>query len=153
MNDNRPERRPEMRAADSDRDQIAERLADALAEGRLDMGEYDARLAQAMGAKTLGELERIVDDLPLSRSQVEQEQKAAEERRRDAARKAMLDRWRGWIGIAVLLNVIWLFTVISSGHFNFYWPAIPLGIMAAVNFAHGISGGGDRDRRRDRRYR
>jgi hypothetical protein len=150
MNDNRPERRPEMRAADSDRDQIAERLADALAEGRLDMGEYDARLAQAMGAKTLGELERIVDDLPLSKAQVEQEQRAAEERRRDAARKAMLDRWRGWIGIAVLLNVIWLFTVISSGDFIFYWPAFPLGIMAAINLAHGLGNGDDRNRRRYR---
>lgn len=146
MNDNRPERRPEMRAADSDRDQIAERLADALAEGRLDLTEYDARLAQAMSAKTLGELERIVDDLPLSKAQVEQEKRAAEERRRDAARRAMVDRWRGWFGIAVLLNVIWLFTVISSGELLFYWPAIPLGIMAAINLGQS-AGGGDRRRR------
>lgn len=138
MNDNRPERRPDMRAADSDRDQIAERLADALAEGRLDLGEYDTRLQQAMTAKTLGELERIVDDLPLSKAQLERERLAAEERRRNAARKAMLDRWRGWLGIAVLLNVIWLFTVINSGfEFQTYWPAIPLGIMAVINLAHG----------------
>jgi Domain of unknown function (DUF1707) len=144
MNDNRPERRPDMRAADSDRDQIAERLADALAEGRLDLGEYDTRLQQAMAAKTLGELERIVDDLPLSKAQLESERQAAEERRRNAARKAMMDRWRGWFGIAVLLNVIWLFTVVSSGNFVFYWPALPLGIMAAINLAHGAGDGRNR---------
>jgi hypothetical protein len=148
MNDNRPERRPEMRAADSDRDQIAERLADALAEGRLDLGEYDVRLQQALGAKTLGELERIVDDLPLSKAQLEREKQAAEERRREAARKAMLDRWRGWLGIAALLNVIWLFTVISTQEWVFYWPALPLGIMAAINLAHGAGGGNDSSRRR-----
>jgi hypothetical protein len=49
--------------------------------------------------------------------------------------------------------VIWLFTVISSQDFVFYWPAFPLGIMAAINLAHGLGNGDDRNRRDRRRYR
>ncbi|MFF3289759.1 DUF1707 domain-containing protein [Streptomyces sp. NPDC003023] len=55
---------PEMRASDAEREQVAERLRDAVAEGRLDMDEFDQRLDIAYRARTRGELEPLVRDLP-----------------------------------------------------------------------------------------
>jgi hypothetical protein len=55
---------PEMRASDSERERVAERLREAMAEGRLDMEEFTERLDTAYRARTHGELEPLVSDLP-----------------------------------------------------------------------------------------
>ncbi|MFD6416908.1 DUF1707 domain-containing protein [Streptomyces sp. NPDC060194] len=55
---------PELRASDADRERVADRLRDALAEGRLDMEEFGHRLDAAYGARTYGELEPLTADLP-----------------------------------------------------------------------------------------
>lgn len=55
---------PEMRASDAERERVAERLRDAVAEGRLDMDEFEQRLDAAYRARTHGELEPLVRDLP-----------------------------------------------------------------------------------------
>lgn len=55
---------PDMRASDAERERIAERLRDAVAEGRLDMDEFEERLDAAYKARTHGELEPLVRDLP-----------------------------------------------------------------------------------------
>ncbi|MFD9222873.1 DUF1707 domain-containing protein [Streptomyces sp. NPDC060064] len=56
---------PEMRASDSERERVAERLREAVAEGRLDMEEFEQRLDAAYRARTHGELEPLVSDLPV----------------------------------------------------------------------------------------
>src|ERR1051325_12234025 len=56
--------REDMRASDGDRSEIAERLKTALDEGRLDLTEYDERLQKTYQAKTYGELEGLLSDLP-----------------------------------------------------------------------------------------
>lgn len=55
---------PGTRASDAEREQIAERLREAMAEGRLDMEEFDERLGLAYRARTHGELVPLVYDLP-----------------------------------------------------------------------------------------
>ncbi|MGW3951405.1 DUF1707 SHOCT-like domain-containing protein [Streptomyces sp. NPDC004752] len=55
---------PELRASDADRERVAEVLRDALAEGRLDMEEFDQRLDATYKARTYGELAPITRDLP-----------------------------------------------------------------------------------------
>ncbi|WP_156726655.1 DUF1707 SHOCT-like domain-containing protein [Streptomyces apocyni] len=55
---------PELRASDTDRERVAERLRDAVAEGRLDMEEFEQRLDAAYKARTYGELEPLTRDLP-----------------------------------------------------------------------------------------
>ncbi|MGW7264769.1 DUF1707 SHOCT-like domain-containing protein [Streptomyces sp. NPDC054842] len=55
---------PELRASDADRERVAEVLRDALAEGRLDMDEFEERLEAAYRARTYGELAPITRDLP-----------------------------------------------------------------------------------------
>ncbi|MGW0562594.1 DUF1707 SHOCT-like domain-containing protein [Streptomyces sp. NPDC003016] len=56
---------PEMRASDAERERVAEVLRDAVAEGRLDMEEFDQRLDAVYKARTHGELEPLVRDLPV----------------------------------------------------------------------------------------
>ncbi|MBC2863533.1 DUF1707 SHOCT-like domain-containing protein [Streptomyces mexicanus] len=58
---------PELRASDADRERVAEVLRDALAEGRLDMEEFEERLEAAYKARTYGELTPLTRDLPAGR--------------------------------------------------------------------------------------
>ncbi|MGW1723150.1 DUF1707 SHOCT-like domain-containing protein [Streptomyces sp. NPDC002306] len=55
---------PELRASDADRERVAEVLRDAVAEGRLDMEEFEERLEATYTARTYGELAPITRDLP-----------------------------------------------------------------------------------------
>ncbi|MBA2808720.1 DUF1707 and DUF2154 domain-containing protein [Streptomyces sp. KM273126] len=54
----------ELRASDADRDRIADILRDALAEGRLTADEHAERVEGVLAAKTVGELEVFIRDLP-----------------------------------------------------------------------------------------
>ncbi|MFB7737904.1 DUF1707 domain-containing protein [Streptomyces sp. NPDC056112] len=56
---------PELRASDADRERVVEHLRDALAEGRLDMTEFEERLEAAYRARTYGELAPLTRDLPV----------------------------------------------------------------------------------------
>jgi hypothetical protein len=53
-----------LRAADADRERVAERLRKSHAEGRLDLAEFQQRVERCYEAKTVGELEELVTDLP-----------------------------------------------------------------------------------------
>ncbi|WP_406100268.1 DUF1707 domain-containing protein [Streptomyces sp. NBC_01013] len=53
-----------MRASDTERERIAETLREAVAEGRLEMEEFEQRLDAAYKARTHGELKPLVRDLP-----------------------------------------------------------------------------------------
>ncbi|GGW77797.1 DUF1707 SHOCT-like domain-containing protein [Streptomyces lomondensis] len=55
---------PDLRASDADRERVAGILRDALAEGRLDMEEFEERLDATYRARTYGELAPITRDLP-----------------------------------------------------------------------------------------
>src|SRR5579871_2439118 len=61
-------RRATLRASDQDREQVAERLRHAAVEGRLLAEELEHRLARALRARTYGELDPLVSDLPVERS-------------------------------------------------------------------------------------
>ena len=54
----------QMRAADTDRDQVADLLRTAAAEGRITFDELDQRVSQAYAAKTFADLQAITHDLP-----------------------------------------------------------------------------------------
>jgi hypothetical protein len=56
-----------LRASDADREHVVDRLRNAAAEGRLAAHELEQRVAAALRARTYGELDATVSDLPSSR--------------------------------------------------------------------------------------
>jgi DUF1707 SHOCT-like domain len=60
-------RRSALRASDADREHVVERLREAAAEGRLLAEELEHRLGAALSARTYGELDAVVADLPRDR--------------------------------------------------------------------------------------
>jgi hypothetical protein len=63
-------RRSSIRASDDDRERVAERLRHAAGEGRLLAHELEERLGKALRARTYGELDEVVWDLPGARAGV-----------------------------------------------------------------------------------
>lgn len=59
-----PAAAPALRASDADRERVVDRLRDAVAEGRLDMDEFEERLEAAYRSRTYAELEPLTRDLP-----------------------------------------------------------------------------------------
>ncbi len=53
-----------MRVSDAERQDVADRLAEHFASGRLDQAEFDDRVGRAMGAKTRADLGGLFADLP-----------------------------------------------------------------------------------------
>jgi hypothetical protein len=58
-----PPSSPALRASDADRDQVIELLRAAVADGRLDQGEFDERLDAALAARTIDALAPLTADL------------------------------------------------------------------------------------------
>lgn len=124
-----------MRAADVDRTRVAQRLQVAVDEGRLGLADYDERLQAAYAARTYDELERVTADLPapaVDHVAVAREETAA------ARRHEWSEGWRSWAGAALVMIAIWGGTSLVSGTLLPFWPAIPLGIWAAVVLASAL---------------
>jgi hypothetical protein len=58
-----PPSSPALRASDADRDRVIELLRAAIADGRLDLAEFDERLDTALAARTIDELAPLTADL------------------------------------------------------------------------------------------
>jgi hypothetical protein len=57
-------KRSSLRASDADRELVAERLKQAATDGRILAHEFEDRLAAALRARTYGDLDDVVADLP-----------------------------------------------------------------------------------------
>ncbi|HEY1622248.1 MAG TPA: DUF1707 domain-containing protein [Streptosporangiaceae bacterium] len=55
---------PEVRASDQEREAVLQRVQQAFAEGRLDDTEFDERMRATLAARTHGELDVLLTDLP-----------------------------------------------------------------------------------------
>ncbi len=56
---------PQLRASDSDRQAVADQLNQSVGDGRLTLAEFSDRVGAAYAARTRGELDVLVDDLPV----------------------------------------------------------------------------------------
>jgi len=127
------------RASDADRDRTATALREHMAAGRLTLEEFNERLDKAYSAKTLGELDDLMEDLPrtdlgqlpdvslrnqaLTRRPAESIE-AGQGRLSPAWRAA----WGSWLAISLCAFVIWLVSGASGGLW-FLWVAGPLGAL------------------------
>ncbi|WP_051580679.1 DUF1707 SHOCT-like domain-containing protein [Pseudonocardia acaciae] len=138
------------RAGDADRQKVADRLRQALDDGRLTLLEYDERLRAAYGSLTYGELAKVTSDLPATAPAAPPEQ--APPKAPSPARSYLIRQGRGWLGGAVITNGIWAAT--SGFDWHHYWPGVVLPIWAAAIAAKLVSGGfredGEKSRHRDR---
>jgi hypothetical protein len=155
------ERREDLRAADADRQFVAERLRDALNEGRLSLGEYDDRLKEAYAARTYGDLDRLLGDLPTVASQQHSQVAPASPAGPVAAPQPapapmgapppppgtgrpmarwLVTVWSAWAAAVFINIVIWLLVSLSTGELAYFWPMWVAGPWGAVLLALSVSG-------------
>jgi hypothetical protein len=137
-----------LRAADIDRQKIAEQLKAALDEGRLSLHEYDDRVREAYGASTYKELLVLVNDLPKPGL-------SAEEVRAEARRKArrmpteIMVLWTIWSALAAVNLVVFGILVATVDSDIYPWPIWLLVPAAAL----GVATMGTQSIRRQQRRR
>jgi hypothetical protein len=141
------DQRDRMRAADSDRETVVARLRTALSEGRLELDEFDERVAEAYRAKTYADLDRLLTDLPgvtpVSRSQlaptppVPAPVPAASPGTVPRWLAALWGTWAAAVGINV---VIWLLVSLSTTDLVYFWPMWVAGPWGAVLVAATVGG-------------
>jgi hypothetical protein len=129
--------RDEMRAADADRQTVADKLKIALDEGRLDLHEYDERLQQAYAAKTYGDLDRLLTDLPVVAPQAAATPAVSHDH---ATAEWLRHVWGSWVSAVMITTVIWAITSLSSGELLYYWPAWVAGPWGAILLWSTIGG-------------
>lgn len=115
-----------MRAGDADRDTTITVLRESFAEGRLSQDEFDERLDRAHNARTFADLAQLTSDLPATgASPVVPEQTTAAKEVKE--RKDLRSAWASWLGVGVLVNIIWFATWMGDGPAPYYWPIWVIG--------------------------
>ena len=101
---------PGIRASDEDRGRIAAALGEHYAAGRLTLEEFQERLDKVYAATTLGELGRLMADLPGTDLGRLPERRAPGPVQVPAGGSVLAWRaaWRFWVAVSVVAFVIWL---------------------------------------------
>jgi len=129
---------PGIRASDEDRSRTATALGEHYAAGRLTLEEFHERLDQVYAATTLGELDRLMADLPGSDLGRLPERRAPRPAQVPAGGSALARReaWRFWLAIGVVALVIWLLVGASGGPW-FLWVAVLLALLILRRWSAG----------------
>ncbi len=149
---------PRIRASDDDRDRTATLLREHHAAGRLDPEEFNERLDKVYQAKTLGELDELMSDLPaidlyrLPDAGLSRQRPAPA--RPPARPPGRSSHWRGalgsWFCVSLVLVVIW-----ALSGMGYPWFAWPVGIWGALVIGNIVTGesrsGGDHQQQHDQR--
>ncbi len=127
-------RRASIRASDDDRERVAERLRLAAGEGRLLAHELEERLGKALRARTYGELDEVVWDLPGTRAGVTE---------RRGRRGVVALRNQPAVVVAIVIVVAVLTVLVALALFLAFWAGW-LVIVAFVTLVHRRSRYGSR---------
>ena len=124
------------RAGDRDRQKTAARLGQALAQGYLELDEYDRRLQAAYQTHTTGELRELVKDLPLDRiRRADPRRRAA---RRAAARLGVRIHLAAFVAMSIVVLAVWAAVVAGTGA-AYFWPIWPI-LGAAIGLvSHALA--------------
>jgi hypothetical protein len=127
-----------LRAADSDREKVAEQLKAALDEGRLSLHEYDERVRDAYAAKTYQELLVLLTDLPrpgVSAAEVTTRRLAEQRRKARRLPTALLVLWTIWAALTVVNLVVFGLVAATVSGPLYPWPiwmVVPGAALGAV---------------------
>jgi hypothetical protein len=138
-----------MRVSDAERQVAADRLRAAMGEGRLDLLEYDNRLARAYQAVTYADLDQLFTDLPAhgaasSVPVVARPAQPAVSRPVPAVRTgfaglplAVKILWAVWFGVVLINLTVWLLVSVGNGVAYFWpmWLAVPGVVLGGVSVA------------------
>jgi len=141
---------PRMRASDADRERTALLLREHHAAGRLDAAEFNDRMDKAFEAKTMGDLDALLADLPgidlyrLPAASIRPAPPGAirprtgthpGRRGEGAISPQRVVTWASWAAVSSVLFVVWLSVgLISGGAAWFPWflfVVIPWGLVIA----------------------
>ena len=117
-----------VRAGDRDRDATATHLGLALAQGYLDMPEYERRVQTAFAAQITTELRALVGDLPVHQLRRDDPRRRAA--RHAAARLSVRLHLAAYLLMVVIVLTVWLAVALSAGAWYFWpvWPILGAGI-------------------------
>jgi hypothetical protein len=126
---------PNIRASDADRDRTASLLREHLAAGRLTPEEFSERLDRAFTARTVGEIDSLLKDLPgidLYRlpdaALTRRPQQDRRPDRRGRHRGVWRTAWGVWFTVVLICFVVWGLT---GGYVWPLWVAGPWGAVLA----------------------
>jgi hypothetical protein len=117
-----------VRAGDRDRETAANLLGQGLAQGYLDMAEYERRVQSAFAANTTVDLHQLLDDLPLGLLRRSDPRRRAA--RHAAARMSVRLHLAAYLAMVVIVLTVWLAVALSAGAWYFWpiWPILGAGI-------------------------
>ncbi|MDT5065426.1 MAG: hypothetical protein QOK02_1581 [Mycobacterium sp.] len=117
-----------IRAGDRDREETANLLGQALAQGYIDMSEYERRVQTAFATHTTAGLRELVADLPLAYLRRTDPRKRAARQR--AARMSVRLHLAAYLTMVVIVLTVWLAVALSVGAWYFWpiWPILGAGI-------------------------
>jgi hypothetical protein len=138
--------REQMRAADADRQRVAEQLRAALGEGRLDLHEYDERLQRAYAAKTYGDLDGLLADLPGSLAVQPPAPAAVRPATAGANPTAewLGQIWGTWFFVVGITSVVWGVSSLAAAEVLYFWPiwvGVPWGLFLVLVTVGGLASG------------
>jgi len=115
----------DLRASDEQRDRAVAEIREHFAAGRLTDEELSDRVQAAYAARTQGELNALLADLPkLPATRAEQRAEVAQRRRE--LRRRLLQEAGGGSGAFIICTIIWA----ASGASGFFWPIfVALGVL------------------------
>ena len=117
-----------LRAGDRERESTADLLGQALAQGYLDLAEYEARLQSVYDTRVTPDLQRLTSDLPVAvLRRNDPRRKAA---LRAAARRSVHIHLAAYLAMVVIVLTVWLVVGLSAGAWYFWpiWPILGAGI-------------------------
>jgi hypothetical protein len=136
---------PNIRASDEDRDRTASLLREHHAQGRLTAEEFNDRLDKAFAAKTVGDLDRLLADLPgidlyrLPDASLTRQPRQAQAGRLAPTHGRFSPAWQAawgcWFTVSLLCFVIW-----ALSGLGYPWPLWVAGPWGAIMLGRWVTG-------------
>ena len=128
--------RPGDRVGDTDRQKTAARLGQALAQGYLEMDEYEQRVQAVFQTHTSGELKELLADLPLDRiRRADPRRRAA---RMAAARRGVRIHLGAFVAMTIVVLTVWAAVAVTTGA-AYFWPIWPILGAAIGLMSHALA--------------